>query len=429
MVWNAVPVAILAGISGYTAVLFYGLYFGLAKATEQRLRREYLTFAFTCAAAAAYDVTCVGLYDTRSVDSGIFWMRGNWLTAACIGIAYQTFVWDFLRRPMPTVLRGAGHVLIALGLVVAFWDSPYTFTVAKPAIKQLEVFGRSVVYNEAEAGVVDQALMLLFFCIYCANVACLGKYFVSRAGRAHRGQLGFLVATAIASAAATNDFLVTGQVYRFLYAFEYGFAAILAAMGYVLFMRFGELHESVRTLNDELQKTNSDLVLALEQANASIRAKTEFLASVSHELRTPLNAIINLPEQLAQEFASKSRASCSACGAVFELDDGEVLDDRANCGACGVPGLSRGLENYFVVEAGTATRWLTTVTRAGRNLLGLVDDVLDTSKLELGRAMVIPSRFDVLEMIAEVIESTQAIAFPKGIRVRMEPSATHSAEN
>jgi signal transduction histidine kinase len=427
MVWNAVPVAILAGVIGYASILFYGLYLALAKSVAVSERREYLTFALTCFAAAAYCVSCTGLYNADSLEDGIFWMRGTLLTAACIGISYQAFVWDFLKTRMPTALKLAAVVLAVLGLMVASWDSPHTFTTARPAIKHVELFGRSLVYHEGEAGIVDQVLMLVFFLVYALNVGYLVRGFVSRAGRAQPGQLGFLIATFVSGAAATNDFLVTGLVYQFVYTFEYGFSAILIAMGYVLLMRFGALHDAVKSLNQELTRTNSELVLALEQAKESIRVKTEFLASMSHELRTPLNAIINLPQQLSDEFVRKHRVTCSACGAAFELDEGEVLDPHTRCGACEAEGLSQELQSYFVVDAPTATRWLATVTRASKNLLGLVDDVLDASKLELGRTMLAPSAFEPLSLLGEVIDSARAIGAQKGVTVHLEP--TTSAES
>jgi signal transduction histidine kinase len=426
MVWNAVPVAILAGVVGYASILFYGLYLALAKSVAASERREYLTFALTCVAGAAYCFTCTGLYNADSLEEGIFWMRGNLLTAACIGIAYQAFVWDFLKARMPTALKLAALVLAVLGLTVALWDSPHTFTTARPAIKHVEVLGRSIVYHEGEAGAVDQVLMLVFFLVYALNMAYLIRYFVSRAGRGHRGQLGFLVATFVSGAAATSDFLVTGLVYQFVYTFEYGFTAILIAMGYVLLMRFGALHEAVKGLNQELTRTNAELVLALDQAKESIRLKTEFLASMSHELRTPLNAIINLPQQLADEFERKSRATCSACAATFELDEGEVLDAHTRCGACDAEGLSRGQQSVFVVDAPTATQWLTTVSRAAKNLLGLVDDILDASKLDLGRTIIAPSAFEPLSLLNEVVESAQAIGAHRGVSVHLEPSTSQA---
>ena len=332
MVWNAVPVVILAGVVGYTGILFCGLYFALAKSVAASDRREYLSFALTCFAAAAYCFSCARMYDATSVAEGIFWMRASLLAAACIGIAYQAFVWDFLKARMPAGLKLAAALLTVLGLTVTIWDSPYTFTASLPAIKHVHLFGRSAIYMEGEAGVVDQALMVLFFIIYAVNVGYLVRYFFSRAGRANRGQLGFLVATVVSGASATSDFLVTGLVYETVYTFEYGISTIVVAMGYVLLMRFGDLHEAVSGLNQELTRSNADLVIALEQAKESIRMKTEFMASMTHELRTPLNAIINLPEQLAQEFERKYRVACKACAAAFELEEGEESRKGPNNG-------------------------------------------------------------------------------------------------
>jgi signal transduction histidine kinase len=425
MVWNAVPVAILAGITSYAALTFYGLYLALARVADIRLRREYLMFALTCVAGVAYDVCCVGLYGSESLDQGVFWMRGSLLTAACIGVAYQAFVWEFLKAKMPRVLRFAAWGLVALGLTVALWDSPHTFTTARPAIKHLTVFGQDIVYHEGEAGIVDQVLMLLFFTVYAVNVGYLVRYHLL-GGRTQNGKIAFLVALVISGATATSDFLVTGQVYKFLYLFEYGFAAILMAMAYILLMRFVELHGSVNQLNNELARANTGLVVALGRAQESIQVKTEFLASMSHELRTPLNAIINLPEQLIQEFQTKSRATCHACSATFELDEGEELDEHASCGACGAHGLGRGLENYFVIDTTTATRWLGTIGQASRNLLGLVDDVLDASKLELGHTAISRTEFDATALIAEVVDSAQAIAVKRGIVVRLDVLAEYA---
>jgi hypothetical protein len=66
MNWNAVPVTIMAGIAGYAAILFAGLYFALAKTTDESTRREYLTFALTCVSAVGYEATVVMLYNATT---------------------------------------------------------------------------------------------------------------------------------------------------------------------------------------------------------------------------------------------------------------------------------------------------------------------------------------------------------------------------
>ena len=112
--------------------------------------------------------------------------------------------------------------------------------------------------------------------------------------------------------------------------------------------------------------TASELSLTLarlEDTNVALaeagRQKSRFLASMSHELRTPLNAIIGYSEMLEEEAA--------------EL---------------GKPSFTQDLQKIHV---------------SGRHLLGLIDDVLDLSKIEAGRMQVFTERIDVAALIAGVV--------------------------
>jgi uncharacterized membrane protein len=105
MNWHSVPVAIMAGISAYAAILFIGFYSVLSTPARRRARREYLTFALMCLAVTAYDVTCVGLYNASSVAEGVRWQRGNFATAALIGVTYMLFTSDFMGGKMARVAR------------------------------------------------------------------------------------------------------------------------------------------------------------------------------------------------------------------------------------------------------------------------------------------------------------------------------------
>jgi signal transduction histidine kinase len=88
----------------------------------------------------------------------------------------------------------------------------------------------------------------------------------------------------------------------------------------------------------ELNSKNLHLDVALEQAQAAIRAKGEFLANMSHELRTPLNAIIGFADVIAgQRFGPN-------------------------------------LERY--------TEYASYILKAGNHLLNILNDILDVSRLE-----------------------------------------------
>ncbi len=118
----------------------------------------------------------------------------------------------------------------------------------------------------------------------------------------------------------------------------------------------------------ELKLRNLDLELAREQADAANRTKSQFLANMSHELRTPLNAIIGYAEILQDDAADSGREES-------------------------IPDLQK-------IEA------------AGRHLLGLINDILDLSKIEAGRMDVFIE--DVA--IAVIVDEVRAIVLPLAAR-------------
>ncbi|HSH02564.1 MAG TPA: response regulator, partial [Anaerolineae bacterium] len=111
---------------------------------------------------------------------------------------------------------------------------------------------------------------------------------------------------------------------------------------------------------------------AKEAAEAANKAKSAFLANMSHELRTPLNAIIGYSEMLAED----------------AVDFGH--DDM-------VPDLER-------------------ILQSGKHLLGLINDVLDLSKVEAGRADLFMESFLVQDILAYLDFTMKPLAAKQGNR-------------
>jgi CheY-like chemotaxis protein len=114
---------------------------------------------------------------------------------------------------------------------------------------------------------------------------------------------------------------------------------------------------------------------AREQAEQASRAKSEFLSRMSHELRTPLNAILGFTQLL-------------------ELDN----------------------------PSPSQTESVQHISRAGRHLLSLINEVLDISRIEAGRLALTPEPIELPEFLRIAIDLIKPLADRHGIVVVMEPS-------
>jgi two-component system, sensor histidine kinase and response regulator len=130
----------------------------------------------------------------------------------------------------------------------------------------------------------------------------------------------------------------------------------------------------------------SRLRLTQQQVEAATRAKSEFVANMSHELRTPLNAII-LYSELLQE------------GAV----DDKRSEDASDLGKIQV---------------------------ASKHLLGLINGILDLSKIEAGKMELHLESFDVRAMTDELISTMDAVVRGNNNRLSVsydnDPQAMHA---
>jgi signal transduction histidine kinase len=126
--------------------------------------------------------------------------------------------------------------------------------------------------------------------------------------------------------------------------------------------------ENVRLFN-EIQDKNRQLEIASQH-------KSQFLSSMSHELRTPLNAIIGLTDMMVTNAA------------------------------------------HFGTEK--AQEPLTRVKAAGTHLLGLINQVLDLSKIEAGKLELNPETINLVPLIDEVIGTTRQLAEQNNNRVIVE---------
>lgn len=134
------------------------------------------------------------------------------------------------------------------------------------------------------------------------------------------------------------------------------------------------LEQRVAERTRELEEKNRDLIASEARAEAANKAKSDFLASISHEIRTPLNAIMGTTQLLARSSLNPEQE-----------------------------------------------RQVRTLDAAGGNMLVLLSDVLDLSKIEAGRLELDEAPFSLAEIIRSVADTFAVSASSKGVALRVEP--------
>lgn len=135
---------------------------------------------------------------------------------------------------------------------------------------------------------------------------------------------------------------------------------------------YREQQRALQYAHDLALQNDTILRLNLEVERAT-QAKSDFLATMSHEIRTPLNAILGMAELMAETKLTEEQ-----------------------------------------------TKYVGIFQRAGNNLLTLINDILDLSKVESGNLKLESANFDLFDVVGSVIELVRVKAREKGIAVTHE---------
>ncbi len=188
---------------------------------------------------------------------------------------------------------------------------------------------------------------------------------------------------AIISLASLNDFssvslLLLSEIHFIITARIHGVLAFqkITDISLMLDRKNKDLAEKSKELAmqaEELKEYNIELKMQKKQVDEANTFKSAFLSNMSHELRTPLNSVIALSGVLTRR-----------------LKD-QVSEDEYN--------------------------YLGIIEKNGKQLLTLINDILDLSRIESGKEEINISRFTISSLVESIIESLEPIANDKQLRL------------
>lgn len=138
--------------------------------------------------------------------------------------------------------------------------------------------------------------------------------------------------------------------------------------------------EELQSQSQEMRAQTEELIAQQQQVEEADRLKSEFLSNMSHELRTPLNSIMALSQLM----------------------------------------IARGPGKKPEEEA----EYLAVIERNGRNLLNLINDILDISKIESGRIEIVPSEIEIEQLLDWTLGTVRPLLEEKGLELNIRPFKT-----
>ncbi|MBO4375524.1 MAG: response regulator [Lachnospiraceae bacterium] len=131
--------------------------------------------------------------------------------------------------------------------------------------------------------------------------------------------------------------------------------------------------DELGVLSRALQTTSDSLAEQVLNAEAANRAKSDFLANMSHEIRTPINTVLGMNEMILRESSDN-----------------------------------------------VITAYASNIKTAGQSLLGIINDILDFTKIEAGKIEIIPAGYSLPSMLNDLVNMIRTRAEEKELELFLD---------
>lgn len=243
-------------------------------------------------------------------------------------------------------------------------------------LKQLLTIGKlKIFYNENTLKAdllymiqrsITEGFILLFMTLYTIYLILNLMFY----------HLKHIISKGTANSQSTLPFLLNSSELK-------QFSSAFTSLSKKLSLTQHESEEVQKTLTEEIRRQTDALLIAKKEAEQANSAKSEFLSNISHELRTPIHSILSFTNILKDTFYKKEKEYTE-----------ELLSLIQNC---------------------------------GKELLYLVDNLLDLTKLETNSLELHMDKHDVYDLVNRVHKELSGIALEKQITISLQ-SAINNTE-
>ncbi|MDU4095607.1 MAG: histidine kinase dimerization/phospho-acceptor domain-containing protein, partial [Pantoea sp.] len=279
---------------------------------------------------------------------------------------------DGVKRPKVTAIQRVGNIMVLRTPVVS--DSYYPDELpgrdAKPTGNPLGYVAIELDLQSVRLQQYKEVFVSTLLLLFCLAIAMLFAY---RLMRDVTGPIRNMVSTVDRIRRGQLDSRVEGHMLGELDMLKNG----INAMAMSLTAYHEEMQQNIDQATSDLRETleqmeiqNVELDLAKRRAQEAARIKSEFLANMSHELRTPLNGVIGFTRQTLK-----------------------------------------------TPLTATQRDYLHTIERSANNLLSIINDVLDFSKLEAGKLVLESIPFPLRATLDETLVLLAPSAHDKGLEL------------